>query len=416
MVDDPKEFGYCQCILIRIIMQMTRASFPFFEHNPNLVYLDSAGTTQKPQKVLEAMYDYYLTHNTNPHSGNRFTQISQLIINQTRQKTAEFLGIRWKSIIFTKNATEGFNLVAYSWGQKNLKSGDTILISKAEHNANLLPWLRLAQEKNLHIQYIDLDPNGNIDTKHVADLIDERKPKLVAIHHISNVVGQVQDVEVIGDLCRDVGAVCIVDGTQAVGHIPVDLSKSLVDFYIFSSHKMYGPHGVGVIAVNLERYPEMQPFLLGGGPVQQVSEKSYELVEPPELFEPGTPNIADIAGFSAALELLKANTSSKGGGGLITQLVKELQSIAGLEIIGNQDPNAKVSLVSFTHKTIDTFDIATLLGQQNIIIRQGKHCADLLHQELEIPGSLRVSLGIYNSEDDITGFVSALKDVLKKLS
>jgi selenocysteine lyase/cysteine desulfurase len=397
-----------------MLKQQIKDLFPWFKNNPDWLYLDTAGTTQKPQIVIDSITKYYQTQVSNPHSGNLFSNQSEDIIQDTRQTLAEFTGTTSKSIIFTKSSTEGFNLVAQAWGKYNLQTGDCILLSKAEHNSNLLPWIQLSKDLKFDLKYVGIDSSGQIDLKDLDYQLTTFKPKLVCLHHISNVLGVINDIRFISNLCKQHNAILLIDGTQGIAHERIDFDSLGADFYIFSGHKMYSSYGLGVVLINQKRIGEMHNWLLGGGAVDSVSFKDFKLLPSPQGWEPGSPDIASIKSLNTATKFLIKNLDRESERVLVNYLYDRLSEIASIQILGKKTPRA--SLVSFYHKQLSSFDLASLLASKKVIIRQGKHCADLLHQDLEIDGSLRVSLGVYNTKEDVDKFITKLQEVISSLS
>jgi cysteine desulfurase/selenocysteine lyase len=395
----------------------TRQDFPILKRkigNNQLVYLDNAATTQKPSSVISAINDYYSKTNSNVHRGlHTLAEESTSAFEATRQKIADFIGgAKTEEIIYTRSATEAINLVAYSWGKKNIKKGDGIVLTEMEHHANLVPWIALAKETGAELKYIPIDDNFRLNLGEI-DRIISADTKLVAITHMSNVLGTINPVEEIGRLAHNSGALFLVDGAQSAPHMAIDVRAIDADFYAFSAHKMLGPTGIGILYGKESILNHMEPFMYGG---EMISEVRYDFADWNDLpwkFEAGTPNIAGAVAFSPALDYL-----SKIGMDRIRNHEIELTAytIAGLSefksirLIGPSDTEMRGGAISFVDKDIHPHDLATFLDSRGIAVRAGHHCAQPLMKRLELSATARASVYIYNTKSDIDRLLEVLRE------
>jgi len=382
------------------------------------VYLDSAATTHKPQSVVDVICEFYQTQNANVHRGSYTTaNLVTARYEQARINIAGFIGANdHTDIVWTKGTTESINLVAYAWGENNISSGDTIVVLGSEHHANFVPWQQLALRKNAQFEVVNILPNGDIDLTHYQALM-ANKPKLVALQHCSNALGNIHPIKSLTELAKQTGATVLVDGAQAVAHLSVNVKDIGCDFYAFSGHKMYGPTGVGVLYIAPEIKSEISPFHFGGEMIQNVTREKTTFRPIPAMLETGTPNISGILGLNAALEFIQSAPAIEALNDNVqtyNYLIEQLSQINNVQIIGNSNNN--IGVTSFVVKGESVSDIGTLLNEQNVAVRCGHHCAMPLMQALNINGTVRVSLGIYNDKSDIDLFISALKKSLSILS
>ncbi len=393
-----------------------RSDFPILQQEVNghpLVYLDNAATTQKPRQVIEALVRYYETNNANIHRGiHTLAQRATEEYEGTRTKVARFIGAaNPHEIVFTRNTTEAINLVAHAWGDQAIGEGDEIVISIMEHHSNIVPWQLLAQRKGAHVRFAGLTPDGRLDMDALRGLIGPRT-KLVSLVHMSNVLGTINPVADIAEMAHAAGALFLLDGAQSVPHLPFDVEATGADFVAFSSHKMLGPTGVGVLWASEGLLQEMLPFLGGGDMIATVREEGSTWAEVPHKFEAGTPNIADVIAFGAAIDYLEA---------LTMPLVREhevemtalamdrLEAIQGLHIHGPRDPRARGGVVSFEVDGVHPHDMATVADGHGVAIRAGHHCAQLLMRHLSVPATSRASFSIYNEPGQIDALVEAIE-------
>ncbi len=397
-----------------------KADFPILDERINshkLVYLDSAASSQKPRVVIDAISEYYRKSNANVHRGlHVLSERATEGYEKTRTHVASFIGgVNREEVIFTRGATESINLVAYTWGEVNIKEGDEIVITEMEHHANLVPWVILAQRKKAVLKRIPITVCGHIDLSGIDKIITERT-KLVAISHMSNVLGTISPVSQIAELAHQVGAVVLADGAQAAPHLPVDLKTLGVDFYAFSSHKMLGPTGVGILWGRKELLGAMPPFNFGGEMIREVRYDKITWNDLPHKFEAGTPNIADVVAFDAALSYLEqlgmANIRAHEME-LTAYALEKLGQIPRLEIQGPQEVELRGGAISFTDPDIHPHDISTYLDSRGIAIRAGHHCAQPLVKALGKVATARASLYVYNDKGDIDALCDALIEMRK---
>jgi len=396
-----------------------KTDFPILRRKVNgkrLVYLDNAATSQKPKQVIKAISDYYKNYNANVHRGlHTLSEEATTAYEEVRKKIAELINAKSeREIIFTSGTTMALNLVAYSWGRKNLKKDDVVLLSEAEHHSNIVPWKMLQREVGFTIEYLEFNEEGKLELA-TGNWQLTTNTKLVSLTHVSNTLGTVNDVEWIArEVKRKNKDILIcLDGAQAVPHRKVDVQKLGCDFYSFSAHKMLGPSGVGVLWVKEEVLAEMEPFLGGGEMIKEVHlDKSTVYNDYPHKFEAGTPNIAGVIGLGAAVDYLNKigiETVARHEQELINYTIKKLTTIEGLEILGPKDPKERGGLVSFTLEGIHAHDLATILDEEGIAVRSGHHCAMPLHTKLEIPASTRASIYLYNTEKDIDTLIEGIE-------
>ena len=399
-------------------VKQVRKDFPILsrELSPGLplIYLDSAATSQKPESVIQAMNEYYEQNNANIHRGiHLLAEEATQAYESARVKVSEFINASSPDqVIFTRNTTEAINLVAFSWGRSNLKAGDHILLTEMEHHSNLVPWQALASEKDLVLDFIPITPEGLLDLDEFQTLL-KQNPKLLAVTHMSNVLGTINPLEEILKDAKEVGAVTLVDGAQAVPHFPVDVSALEADFYAFSAHKMCGPTGIGVLYGRKDFLEKMPPFLGGGEMIKRVELRSFKTNDLPHKFEAGTPAIAEGVGFGAAVDYLQSI-----GMGKIEEherritgyALERLSLIPDLHILGPSIED-KGGVAAFYIKGIHAHDVAQVLNSQGIAVRAGHHCAQPLHNKYNIPATTRASMYLYNTADEIDKLISGIQKV-----
>lgn len=403
-------------------IEKIKKDFPIFSRKVNgheLVYLDSAATSQKPQSVIDAISDYYSKHNANVHRGiHTLSEESTELYEASRKKVAKFIGASTpEEIIFTKGATESLNRVAISWGLQNLKKGDVVLLTDLEHHSNLVPWQEETKVAGAKIEFLKSDRNGEISLEQLKSRLS-REVKLVSLAHSSNVLGTILPVKEMCKLAHGAGALVCVDGAQAVPHLLVNVQSLGCDFYAFSAHKMLGPTGIGVLWARKEILENLEPYEFGGGMINEVSYTKATWAKIPERFEAGTPNIADAIGFGAAIDYLESvgmENIRKHEVELNKYTFEALGKIEGLEILGPKEPGKRTGLVSFTVKGIHPHDIAAVLDQSGIAVRSGHHCAMPLHNKLGVSASTRASYYLYNSKEDIDKLAEGIKRAIQIL-
>jgi cysteine desulfurase/selenocysteine lyase len=401
-------------------VEKIRKNFPILEKKVNgkrLVYLDNAATTQKPIQVINAVSDYYKNFNANVHRGMHYLSfVSSELFENAHKKVASFINASMNEIVFTKNATESLNLLAYSFALNFLKKNDEVLISKLEHNSNLVPWQQLSIKKCFKLNFVNVTLNGQIDLNDLSKKISN-KTKIVSITHCSNVLGTITPLKEIEKIVHEKNAFLIVDGAQSVPHLKVNVKKLNIDFLVFSGHKMLGPTGIGVLYGKKELLEEMQPFLFGGDMISEVFLKKSFWNSLPWKFEAGTPNIAGAIGLSKAIEFLEKigmNNVLKHEKRLAEYCMQELSKISKARIYGPKI-SEKSGIVSFNIQGIHSHDIATVLNKEGIAVRAGHHCAQPLMRELNINNSVRASFYVYNSIEEINALINAIKKAIKLL-
>ncbi|MDW0216967.1 MAG: cysteine desulfurase, partial [Nitrososphaeraceae archaeon] len=380
----------------------------------DLVYLDNASTTQKPYSVINSITDFYSNYNSNIHRAvYQLAEEATELYEQSRKKIANFIKVRPEEIIFTRNTTESLNLIAHSWARSNLKKDDVIAITEIEHHSNIVPWQILCQEIGTRLDYVGIDESGFLDVEYLIELISSRKIKLVSISHMSNVLGTIVPIERIIKTAHQYDIPVIVDGAQSVPHMPVDAKNLDCDFLVFSAHKMLGPTGVGVLYAKKEFLEKMKPFMGGGDMIKEVFKFHTNYNEVPYKFEAGTPNIADVVGFGAAVDYLEKigmENIRKHEIYLTEYALESMQSLKYITIYGPMDSKFRGGVISFNIADIHPHDLATIMNDHGIAIRSGHHCAQVLMQRLDVPATSRASFYIYNTKEEIDKFVNAIKE------
>jgi len=401
-------------------VQRVREDFPILKREiapgKPLVYLDSTATSQKPLPVIQAMDDFYRRSNANIHRGvHTLAEESTALYEGARERIARFIGARRsREVIYTRNTTESINLVAYTWGRKNLNPGDVVILTEMEHHSNLVPWQILAKELNLRLEFIPVTREGLLDLEEYHRLLG-LSPKLVAFTQMSNVLGTINPAKEIIRLAHQAGALVLVDGAQSVPHLPVNVQDLDADFLAFSAHKMLGPTGIGVLYGKEALLEAMPPFLGGGDMIKKVYLRGFTTNDLPHKFEAGTPAIAEAVGFGAAVDYCSAlgmENIARHEHNIIHYALEALSEVDGLEVFG---PSAehKGAVAAFTLPDIHPHDVAQILDTQGIAVRAGHHCAMPLHDKFNIPATTRASFYVYNSYDDVDKLVAGLKQVQK---
>lgn len=402
--------------------EITKPDFPILKQEVNgskLVYLDNAATSQKPQFVIDAVREYYEAYNSNVHRGIHFLSARATDEYElARKKVADFINAgSSREIVFTRNATEAINLVAYSWGLTNLKAGDEIILSIAEHHSVIVPWQIVAQKTGAVLKFVNLNEEEVPDLEQLKQLLC-KKTKLVAVHHVSNTLGCILPIQEIVHWTQKYGARVLVDACQSVPHMSVDVQQLGVDFLVASSHKMCGPTGVGFLYGKSELLTSMPPFLGGGEMIDDVFLDHSTYAEPPSRFEAGTPAIGEAIGLGKAIDYLLGIGMQQIHDyelELANYLYQSLSSVSNVRIYGPA-PNTtsgRAALCSFTVENVHPTDIATFLDQQHgVAVRSGHHCAQPLHHYLGTNASCRASLYFYNTKDEVDAFIKGLKDTI----
>jgi cysteine desulfurase/selenocysteine lyase len=397
-----------------------RKDFPILESNiggKSLVYLDNPATTQKPSSVIWAISDYYREYNANIHRaihtlGEEATKRFEVV----RGKVAQFINARSPSeIIFTSGTTASINLVALGWGLANFKKGDQILLSEMEHHANLVPWQMLAKRLDLKLEFVGITDEGKLALDEVDSQLDA-KNKLVAITHISNVLGTVNPVKNIVKRAQKQDAAVLIDAAQSISHLPVDVQDLGCDFLVFSAHKMLGPTGVGVLYIREELQKDFEPVMFGGEMIRRVKWTESTWNDPPHKFEPGTPHIAGVIGLGAAIDYLNGLGMVKiraHDQTLVDYALKKLSKVKGVKIYGPSSAKERVGVINFTFGSIHAHDVAQVLDGEGIAVRSGHHCAMPLHELLGVPATVRIGFSVYNTKEDINRLVEGLEKTRK---
>lgn len=400
------------------MMKTVRNDFPILNTQINgrpLTYLDSAATSQKPWPVLDAVQQYYLTENANVHRGvYTLSEVATESYEGARDKVRHFIHApSSRNIIFTRSTTESLNWLAQAYGPTVVGEGDEILLTYLEHNSNIVPWQVLAQRVGARLKYVELTAEGQIDLADFTKKLSS-KTKIVSFAHVSNVLGTEAPVKEMTRLAHQVGATVVVDGAQAVAHLPVDVLDLDVDFYAFSGHKLLAPTGIGVLYGKEALLEKMRPAQYGGEMIEEVGLQSSTYQDLPWRFEAGTPNIAGAVGLGAAIDYLEhlglAAIAAKESD-LMKTAVAELATIPGLEIYGPVNPAGRHGVLSFNIGGVHPHDVATILDQAGVEVRAGHHCAQPLMRYLGQAATVRASFAFYNNQEDIVRLVRALKTV-----
>ena len=393
--------------------------FPLLNREINgrrIAYLYNGATTQKPEQMIQSLCGYYGGCNANPHRGAYALSVQATdIYENARKRTAQFIKARRpEEIIFTKNATEALNLVAYSYGLSNVQAGDEIVISVSEHHSNLVPWQFVAKSKGAVLKYIYLEKDGNLSQEDIETKITD-KTKIVAVTQVSNVLGLKNDVKAIVRKAHSVGAVAVIDGSQSVAHMAVDVADMDADFFAFSGHKMLSPMGIGVLYGKYELLDAMPPFLMGGDMIEYVQEQDTTWAEVPAKFEAGTQNVGGAAGLTAAIDYLEKITFESIEAiekELVDYALPQLRELPYVELYGcDSEQDNKTGIIAFNIKDVHPHDVATILDSYGVAVRAGHHCAQPLHRYLDLNASCRASFYLYNTREDIDRWLNAVKKV-----
>ena len=400
-------------------VEKIRKDFPIFNDlNKPFVYLDSASTSQKPLEVIDAISSYYKSYTANVHRalysiGEKATDEYENV----RKLVKKILNVPDShSVVFTSGTTESINLIAYSWGLKNLKETDSVLITEMEHHSNIIPWQLITKKTNSSLNYIPLNNNGTLNTESINDEILS-STKIISISHQSNVFGTINPIKNIINKVKDLGVLTLIDGAQAVPHLEVDLSELDPDFYVFSGHKILGPTGVGVLIGRNEVLEEMEPFMGGGEMINKVSMQDATWNEIPWKFEAGTPNIAQVIGLGAAINYLmnigldKVHSHEQS---LLHYALNALEKNEDVTLYGN--PPERGAVIPFNLKNIHPHDLAKFLDLDGICIRAGHHCAQPIMDYLKVPSTARISMNIYNDENDIDHLLKGIEKTIRTLN
>lgn len=402
-------------------MKDYRLDFPLLSRkyrNNNLIYFDNAATSPKLQLVIDSVTDFYKQHNANIHRGPNFlTQEATDLYEEARKIVANFINANTEEIIFTSSATASLNLISRSWGESNLKMGDIVVLSRAEHHANIVPWLLLKDKIGIEIQYIDLNDDGSLSRDSMYTILAQPRVKLLSLTQTSNVLGIYYDLKEVIKMANDKGVVTIVDAAQSIAHHELNVKELGADFLVFSGHKLFAPSGVGVLYGRQKMLGQIPAFFGGGSMISSVSEQSYQVAEIPYKFEAGTPNIEGVIALGVAcryLQQLGWETINKREKGLVDYFLKKIIDYPELQLLGAN--SNRVPLFSFNTFKLHPHDLADLLGEEGIIVRAGHHCAEPLHRYLKVKASLRLSLAFYNTNEEIDKFFDKFRQLEEKLS
>ena len=390
--------------------------FPIFDRE-GLVYLDSAATSQKPRQVIDAVDAFYAEHNANVHRAVYPLAIeADELYDGARAKVAAFCGAQPEETIFTSNATSAINLVSHAWGQANVGEGDEIVLSVAEHHANIVPWQLLCESTGAQLRWLEVDSEGRLSLDQLDGFLGSGRVKLVAVTHLSNVLGTINPVAEIIERAHAAGAVVLVDGAQAVPQISVDFASLGADFYAWTGHKAYGPTGVGVLHGRRELLEQMPPFMGGGGMIATVTRDGATWAPIPAKFEAGTPPIAEAVGLGVAMDFMSSlgiEAIRSHERELTAYMLDRLSEVPGLEVSGPPEAAERGALASFTLDCAHPHDVAEILARDQVSVRAGHHCTQPLMDLMGEPATTRASLGVYNSREDIDALVASLGRVIE---
>ncbi len=397
-----------------------RALFPILGRSVGgrrLVYLDNAATTQKPLPVLQALTDFYEKHYSNVHRGiHALAEEATAMFEEARRKVARFVNApSERGVVFTRNCTEAINLVAQAWGRASLREGDEVLLTLMEHHSNIVPWQLVAASTGARLRYAGIDGEGRLDLEDLASKLSART-RMVSLTHVSNVLGTVNPVAEVVRMAREVGALVLVDGAQAVAHLATDFQALGCDFYTFSGHKMFGPSGIGVLVARPELLEEMPPFLGGGEMISDVWLEGATWNEIPWKFEAGTPAIAEAVALGAAVDFLQGIGLERIAAheeALIAAALSGLEEMEGVRVYGPRSVRDRTAVLSFNIEGVHPHDTGTLLDQEGIAVRAGHHCAKPLMRHLGVPATARASFAIYNTMEDVEDLVRAVEKARK---
>jgi cysteine desulfurase/selenocysteine lyase len=397
-------------------LEEIRAEFPILSREINgkpLAYLDNGATAEKPLAVIDALDRFWREHNANVHRGvHTLSEEATSMYEDARLALASHLGVDRREVIFVRNATEALNLIAYAWGRTNLGAGDRILVTEMEHHSNIVPWYQVAEEKEAHLDWAPVTEEGRLDLDGFAELL-ERGPKLVCVAHVSNVLGTINPVAEIARMAHDAGALVVVDGAQAGPKLELDMADLGADFYALTSHKMYGPTGIGALFGRRELLEEMPPFIGGGSMIRKVSKELITWADLPAKFEGGTPAIGEAIGFAAAirwLEELGLPAVHAAEVDLTTYALERIAEVPGLTVFGPPAGEDRGGIVSFALEGVHAHDLSEILDRHGVAVRAGHHCAQILMQRLGVPATTRASFAVYNTQDEVDRLIEGLLD------
>lgn len=390
-----------------------RKDFPIF--NEDIVYLDSGATSQRPKQVIEKINEFYERANANPHRGSYKLSIEATEAYEgSRRKVAEFINAKHQEeVIFTKNATEALNLVAYSYGMDNIKQDDEIVISIMEHHSNLVPWQKVAKKNQANLKYMYINDNFELDKQEIQNKIT-KNTKIVGITHVSNVLGTINPVKDIIDIAHKNGAVVILDASQSIPHMKIDVQELDADFVVFSGHKMLAPLGIGVLYGKKDILDKMSPFILGGDMIEYVYEQDTTFAPLPNKFEAGTQNVGGAVGLAAAIDYMNDigyNNIEEAERDVVGYAISKLKELDFVKLYCTNNLENHLSVLSFNIDGIHPHDVSTILDSVNVAIRSGNHCAQPLLRFLEIDATCRASFSFYNTKEDVDKLIIGIKKV-----
>jgi cysteine desulfurase / selenocysteine lyase len=398
-------------------LEEIRAEFPILSrrvHGQQIAYLDNGATAQKPLAVIETLDRYWREHNANVHRGvHTLSEEATALYEGARDTIARHLSVGPGEVIFTRNVTGSLNLVAHAWGRANVGEGDRILLTEMEHHSNIVPWYLLAREVGAKLDWVPVDGDGRLDMETLAAAM-ERGPKLVAVAHVSNVLGTINPVVEIARIAHEAGAIVVVDGAQAAPKLQLDLTDLGADFYGFTGHKVYGPTGVGVLYGRGELLEAMEPFEGGGSMIRKVTKERITWASVPARFEAGTPPIGEAIGLAAAIEWLDAiglDAAHAHEAEVGAYALERLADVPGVRIFGPPAGDDRVGIVSFDIDGVHPHDVSEILDRHAIAVRAGHHCAQILMDRLGVAATTRASLAVYNTREEVDRLVEALHDV-----
>jgi cysteine desulfurase / selenocysteine lyase len=398
-------------------LEEIRGQFPLLARQQDgmpLAYLDNGATSQKPLAVIEALDHYWRSQNANVHRGvYRLSEEATEAYERSRRLVAARLGADPREVVFVRNATEALNLVAYSWGRTNIKRGDRILLTEMEHHSNIVPWYQLAAERGAELDWAPVTDAGRLDLDAFRSLL-ERQPSVVAVAHVSNVLGTINPIAEIARLAHDAGAVVVVDGAQAGPKLPLEMAGMEADFYALTAHKMYGPTGIGALYGRRELLEEMPPFIGGGSMIRRVRRHEITWADLPAKFEGGTPAIGEAIGYAAAVEWLDAlglEAAHAHEAQVGAYALERLAEVPGLRVFGPPAGDDRVGIFSFALDGVHAHDVSEILDRHAVCVRAGHHCAQILMDRLGVPATARASLAVYNTRHEVDRLVEALHDV-----
>ena len=400
------------------MIQDYRKDFPLLMQN-RIIYIDNAATSQRPQCVIDAETDFYLNHNANPLRGSYHLSVEATEIYENARKTVrDFINAKSeREIIFTRNTSESLNLIAYSYGLSNVKAGDEIVVSIMEHHSNLLPWQMVCRQTGATLKFIECEKNASVDLNKVAELITD-KTKIVAMTHVSNVLGRVNPVKEVAALAHAKGAVMVVDGAQSTPHMKIDVRDMDADFFAFSGHKLFGPMGIGVLYGKEKLLNKMPPFLSGGEMIDSVQRYSAKYAELPHKFEAGTVNAAGAAGLAAAIRYIDSigfDAMEKQELAVTARALEGLRQIPHVHVFGSEKPEEHTGILTFTIDNVHPHDVSEVLIADGIAVRAGHHCAQPLMQYLGVGSTTRASFMFYNTVEEADALVKSIATVRERM-